>query len=576
MKKFVLGLITGIAITGFIGIIFVFALARIGDRKPVISDASTLVLKLEGDIPEQSPVEIQLPFFESQSQSTVEELWRTLRRAAADPKIKAVVLMPRGVGAGWAKLEELHENLLAFKKSGKRLIAFLRNPGTREYYIATAADKIYMTPEDMLDVKGLRAEVMFVKGALEKVGAQIEVEHVGRYKDAGDMFTRTSMTPESRDVLNQIIDQFWGDMVNTVAAARKKSVEDVRLMLEDGPFLAREALAKGLIDSLKFEDEMYGELKDRLKEKEIQRVSHRDYLKSLGSDGKNKIALIVGSGEITRASEGGGLGGNEGLTAGGMIKQLRLVGNDASIKGVILRVDSPGGDGIASDDILHEVKVLSKKKPLVISMSDLAASGGYFIAMSGDPIVAYPNTLTGSIGVLFGRLNLRGLYDKIGINKEIISRGKYAGLDSEYQPLDDATRAKLRGQIEEFYKGFVTRVAEGRRRKYEEMEPLAQGRVWLGSQAKQNGLVDELGGLDKAIEILKKKANIPLNDGVALVTYPPKRSLLEVLMSSRDDSATVEMKIQSTLEKSVLKGFPIRSWTQGGMLKVMPFVVEVK
>src|SRR5207237_5940381 len=176
-------------------------------------------------------------------------------------------------------------------------------------------------------------------------------------------------------------------------------------------------------------------------------------------------------------------GSGDGITAIGMVKLLRQVENDSSIKGVILRIDSPGGDGIASDDILHELKVLSQKKPVVVSMSDLAASGGYFIAMTGDPILAYPNTLTGSIGVFYGRVNLKGLYDKIGLKKEILSRGKFSRIDSEYGPLSPEERAKLQQEIEIFYKGFVDRVADARKRKYNEVEPLAQGRVRLGTPA---------------------------------------------------------------------------------------------
>src|SRR5258708_34902318 len=223
-----------------------------------------------------------------------------------------------------------------------------------------------------------------------------------------------------------------------------------------------------------------------------------------------------------------------------MIKLIRQVRDDASIKAVILRIDSPGGDGIASDDILHEAKLLSAKKPTVISMSDLAASGGYFIAMTGDPVVAYRNTETGSIGVFFGKINLRGLYDKIGVKKEILTRGRFADIDTEYAPLNTSQRRKLRVEIEEFYRGFVQRVADGRKRKYEDIEALAQGRVWTGAQAKQNGLVDELGGLDRAIEMAKQKAKIAAADKITLVPYPPRRSLLEVLLERGSDAVSLE------------------------------------
>ena len=261
-----------------------------------------------------------------------------------------------------------------------------------------------------------------------------------------------------------------------------------------------------------------------------------------------RIALVVGEGEITRGS-GNSSTDDQGITAAAFTKLLKQVEDDSSIRGVIIRVDSPGGDGVASDDILHEAKNLSKKKPVVISMSDLAASGGYFISMTGDPIVAYPNTLTGSIGVIFARISLHGLYDKIGVNKQMLKRGQYADLDSDYAPLNDEQRQKISGQIDAFYKGFVSRVAEGRKKTFDQIEPLAQGRVWLGAQAKQNGLVDELGGLDRAVELVRQRAHIAASDRITLVPYPGKRSVLDVLFGRPDEAEAIETKLEQVLGK---------------------------
>jgi protease-4 len=439
-----------------------------------------------------------------------------------------------------------------------------------------AADRVFMAPEDELDVKGLRAELIFLKTTLDKVGVQLEFEHVGKYKDAPDMFTRTSPTPETLEVENAILDQYFGNILDTIAQGRKKQVAEVRTLIDDGPFVGKSALNGGLVDALVFEDEMYGELKDRLKLGEIKRIGDRDYAKSLGSggEGPTRIAFVVGQGDITRGSARDGVS-DDGITATGMVKLLRQVENDSTIKGVILRIDSPGGDGIASDDILHEARVLSQKKPTVISMSDLAASGGYFIAMTGDPIVAYPNTLTGSIGVFFGKVNLSGLYDKIGLKKETLTRGRFAGIDTESRSLTEPERAKLRREIEVFYKGFVQRVADGRKRKYDEVEPLAQGRVWLGAQAKQNGLVDQLGGLDSALELVKQRAKIPASERVTLVTYPPRRTLLDLIWNRSDDSAELEALL-GVKARALLGRVPIRSLAQGGILRLMPFSIDVK
>ncbi len=583
MKKFLLGFVIGILFVALVGVILVAAAIRLGgSRRPQVVANSALVLQLEGDLPEQPAMEIPIPFLNNEQPLTIAENWQMLRNAAADSRIQAIVLEPRGLGVGWAKLEELRADILNFKKSGKPVYAFLRGASTKEYYLATAADKVFMSPEDELDVKGLRAELMFFKGTLDKLGVEMEFEHVGKYKDAPDMFTKNESSPETREVLNQLLDQFYGDLINTVAEGRKKSPDAVRALIDNGPFIGKEALDGGLIDALIYEDQMYDQLRQQLKLNTMAKIADHDYSRAadgnLGVDGPTKIALLVGQGDITRGSTNDS--GDNGITSAGMIRQLRAVRDDASIKGVILRIDSPGGDGIASDDILHEAKLLSQKKPTVISMSDLAASGGYFIAMTGDPVVAYRNTETGSIGVFFGKVNLRGLYDKLGVKKEIMKRGRFADIDTEYAPLNDEQRAKLRTEIEVFYKGFVQRVADGRRRKYDDVEPLAQGRVWTGAQAKQNGLVDEIGGIDRAIEMVKQRAKIGASEKITLVAYPPRRNLLQVLMDRDTDLTSMESRIvDSRIETQVRElvgDLPLRVLSRGGILGLMPYRITVR
>jgi protease IV len=574
MKRFAIGFVIGILFCGLVGVILVFAALKIGERKVTVADGSTLVVHLEGEMPEQSPVDLTLPFLEQQQSLTMIEAWQLFHKAATDSRIKAIVLEPRRLSVGWAKLEELHDDIAAFRKSGKPVYAYLRGAGAREYYVATAADKIYMAPEDELDVKGLRVEMMYVKTTLDKLGVQMEFEHAGKYKDAPDMYTRTTPTPETLEVMNQILDQYYGNLVDTIAQGRNKSADQIRAAIDDGPFVGQPAVDNGMIDGLLFEDQVYGDLKTRIKG-DIKRIGEQDYARAAvsGSEGSAKIAFVVGDGEITRGSsrsEGTG----DGITATSMVRLLKQVADDTSIKGVILRIDSPGGDGIASDDILHAAKDLSGKKPVVISMGDLAASGGYFIAMTGDPIIAYPNTLTGSIGVFFGKPVLKGLYDKIGINKDTLKRGKFADIDTDYRPLNDAERAKLKREIDVFYRGFVERVAAGRKRPYDQMEALAQGRVWVGAQAKTNGLIDELGGLDRAVELVKERAKIPASDKVKLMTYPPKRTIWD-LMFDRAEDADVESLI-ARQAKSLVGKLPVKSLMHGGIMELMPYSVVVK
>jgi len=581
MKNFFIGLVVGVLFSGLVLFILVFAAIRVagslagsfGATRPAsVPDSAMLVLKLDGDLPENAPPEIPLPFFEAQNPLAIHDVWEIFHRAASDSRIKGIVLEPRGLSTGFAKLQEVQQEVAQFKKSGKPIVTFLRSPTAREYYLASATDRIFLGPEDGLDLKGMRVESIFLKSGLDKIGVHMDVIHAGKYKDAGDMFTRTDMSPETREVLNGVLEQYYGNLIDVVAQGRRKQSDEIRAVVDQGPFVAGEALTRGLVDQLGYEDQAIENLKNRANNSNLGRVTAKTYLKAprSGSAAPNRIALVIGQGEIISGT-GNESANDRDFTSTGFVKLLRQVENDSSIKGVILRIDSPGGDGIASDEILHEAKNLSKKKPTVISMSDLAASGGYYVSVTGDPIVAYPNTLTGSIGVLFVRPNLHGLYDKLGVGKQQLSRGRYAELDSEYVPLDDDARRKLTSEVDDFYKVFVTRVAQGRKSSFDQIEPLAQGRVWTGTQAKQNGLVDELGGLDRALELVKQKAHIGAGERVTLVPFPGKRSVFDVLVSRSEDLSDVELRI-----KKIIGQVPISALMRGGFLKLMPYSIQVK
>ena len=574
MRNFVIGLVAGILLCGLVLLVLVFAAFRFAGsyaNRPVnVADGSTLVLHLEGDVPERLPAEIPIPLVQRQRALSVEEVWDVLGRAADDSRIRGILFEPRGLDIGWGKMEEIHDDLAEFRrKSGKPVITYLRTPTAREYYLATATDKIFLAPEDSLDVKGLAAESLFFKDTLDKLGVQAEVIHIGKYKDAGDMFTRASMTPETKEQLDAVLDQYYGNLISTIAEGRRKQPDAVRALIDDGPFLAKDAQADGLIDSLGYEDQAVAEMQHRLNQSELTRISARAYLRGDTSRAGRRIALVVGQGMITSGT-GNEAADDEGFTGTGFIKLLHQVGDDPSIQGVILRIDSPGGDALASDDILHAAKDLSRKKPMVISMGDEAASGGYYVAVTGNPIIAYPNTLTGSIGVIFARFVLHGLYDKIGFNEQLLTRGRFADIDSSDAPLSDAARQKLTGQIEAFYRAFVNNVAEGRHKTYDQIDALAQGRVWVGAQAKQNGLVDQLGGLDRAIELLKQQAHMSPGERVSLVPYPGRRSVLDLLFNRSDETA----EVQTRLEKIVGK-VPFEMLSERGFLKVMPFTITV-
>lgn len=572
-----IGLVTGLVLAGMVLIIGALVIAKLGEGRPSIANDGTLILRLEGPIPERAPIDTIFPLLGGTHAVTVVDVWQSLRRAAADPKVKAVVLMPRALEVGWAKLQEIRGDLQEFKKSGKPLLVFLRAPRTPEYYLATAADKIYMVPEDILDMKGLRAELTYFTGAMEKVGVKLEAEHAGKYKDALDSFTRTSMTPETREVLNSMLDGLYGDLIHTVSTARKMTLEETRSLIDNGPFLAEEAVKNKLVDATLYEDQFFDLVSKAIGGAPVKRIALTDYVKAATDEGTHKIAVIVSEGGIIRGgSVDPPFSTETSITVANSVKTLRQVGSDESIRGVILRVDSPGGDAVASDEILREVKLLSKKKPLIISMSDVAASGGYYISMTGDPVLAYPNTITGSIGVIFGKINLRGLYEKLGVKKEVVQRGENATIDSEYFELTPEGRTKLRNGVESVYKTFVQIVADSRKKEYAEIHQLAQGRVWLGSQAKENGLVDELGGLDRAMEMIKDKAKIGRQEQVQIVVYPPRRTLLDQLFTKTapsDDNAPNVMIRKYVHE---ITGLPLEMWEGRGFLKLMPFRIEAR
>jgi protease-4 len=572
MAKFLLGLIAGVALT-FLGIALLgLLLAHFAGRPPQIADNSVLVLRLRGDIPEKAPLELPAMFGQGGPGLTVANVWMALRKAAADPRIKAAVLEPEDLSIGWARLEEMRADVERFRKSGKPVFAYLRAPGTREYYVALAADRIYLGPQEPLMLKGLRAETLSFKNTLDKIGVGVEVEHAGKYKDYGDMFTRPDMSPETREVLNTVVDGLYGNLAARIAAARGKSPDEVRAIIDRGPFTAAQALQAGLVDELRFEDEVWTAMSSRLRGAPTK-VSIGAYVNApapyAGAPARGRIALVVAEGDIVRGESGDSGSGEAALTSYGFDKVLSRVAGDSTIKAAIVRIDSPGGEVTASDEIWRQMNLLSRKKPTVISMSDVAASGGYYMAMTGDPIVADAGTLTGSIGVVFGKPNLHGLYDKLGVTKNAIARGRHADIDSDYTPLSPEERALLRQGIDDSYHDFVSKVAAARRRPFDDIEPLAQGRVWLGSQAAANGLVDQLGGLDAALDLAKKRAGIPAAERVTVEIFPAPTSILDMLLRRQSPDDLLQARLAS-----VFGGMPFHAWMKGGYLRLMPYWVD--
>lgn len=583
MLKFFLGMVVGAILVVVIGVLIIAGIASMRSRPPAVASDSTLILRLDGDLPERAPVELPFEGFGQHTPLTVADTWAILRRAAVDKRIRAIVLEPQNLAVGWAKMQELHAELDNFRKSGKPVYAYLKTPSARDYYVATAASKVYLGPQDLLNLKGVRFELMYFKKTLDKLGITVDVEHDGKYKDFGDMFTRSDMSPETREVMTSIVDRVYGDLVKTIGVSRKKSAAEVEDAINNGPLLSSDVAARGLVDSLCYEDEMFGKLRREINT-EVRKVDAHDYLQNgdfdAGLKTKDKIGFVVAEGDIIRGEPGSS---NETeIQSESFTKLLDKVSNRSDLKGVIVRIDSPGGEVYATDAIWKSMNDLARKKPVVISMSDAAASGGYYMAMNGTPIVAYPETLTGSIGVVYGKPDLHGLYDKLGISKDSIQRGHFAGIDSDYKPLTPEEKEKLKQGIDATYQTFLRRVSDSRKRPVDQIALVAEGRVWLGDQAKENGLVDELGGIDRAIELVKQRARIAPYDTVSLVTFPPRKTLFDLLFNNQSPDASIEARIRMALGIPQAVTLPpvfaapqVRAFLHGGYLSVCPWVLSI-
>ncbi len=526
-----------------------------------------LAFDLRGEIPEPPSSDLT-PFF-GRRPPTLRTLVESLDRAAGDAKVKAVVLRVSFLSdAGWAKVQELRDAIVRFRKSGKPAYAHLEFCGNKEYYLATACDKIYAVPTGLLDVTGLSSETTFLRGSLDKLGVQAQFEGVGKYKNAPNQFTERGFTEPHREQMEALLDSVFELYVTALAKGRGKSREQAEAILDQGPFDAKEALKLGLVDELVYHDQ----LQERLKN--VEGVSPARYVKKargLGFDGRPKLALVFAVGEIVPGeSQESPLGGSF-VGSDTVARAIKSAREDDDIKAVLLRVDSPGGSGTASDVIWREVQLTRKQKPVVVSMGDVAASGGYYIAMGSDDIVAQPGTITGSIGVFSGKFSLRGLYDKIGVSKEILTRGRHAALFSEYQPWTQEERERIHSLMVSFYRDFVGKAAEGRKRSFADIDQIAQGRVWTGAEALRLGLVDRLGGLDTAVSVAKERAKIGKDQEVQLVVLPEKKGFLETLLERQDEGleSSLPADLRFALRWAVLLG-------DGRPLARLPFDLQIR
>jgi protease IV len=550
-------------------------LASTVGREPDVASNSTLVLRIGGDLSEMEPGGVLGQFIEAAP--TVRGMVEMIRKAKTDRRISSLVIKPAGAGALWGKVQEVRDAVADFRRSGKPVIAYLEFGGEQEFYLASACDKVFLMPTASLDLTGMASYELFLRGMLDKIGAYPDALHIGEYKTASNTLTEHTYTPAHREMAESLNTDLYQQLVRGIADGRHKSEAEVKSLIDHGPFLPEEALKAGLIDDLAYEDELDDKVK--LGSGKIKYVDMNDYRQvsptSLGLNRGPKIAVlyaagIIASGKSNYDSPSGNVVGSETL-----VDYLRKARADSAVKAIVLRIDSPGGSAIASDVIWREVMLTKNQKPVIASMSDVAASGGYYIAMPAHAIVAEPSTLTGSIGVVITKFVIDGTLKKLGLNMEGVSQGKYAQMYSPVRPFSPEERARVAENMQATYDTFVEKAAQGRNTTPEKIDAIAQGRVWTGRQAKQLGLVDELGGLDRAVAIAKQRAKIPQDSEVELVIYPPKKSFYEIFRdpfgTDRTSTLTSLLGIGNPRVMQALAA-PLQVFRRGEPLALMPNV----
>jgi len=542
-------------------------------RGPHVSSNSTLLIDVSGDLQETEPSGVLGQLLEAPP--TVRSIVDSLRKAAVDRRVSSVMIRPTSSAALWGKVQEVRDAIIEFKKSKKPIVAYLEYGGDQSYYLASACDKVFLMPTASLDLTGMASYELFLRGALDKIGAFPDTLHVGDYKTASNTFTERTFTPAHREMAESLNTDMYEQLIAGIAEGRHRVPADVRALVDHGPYLPEDAVRAGLVDDLAYEDEIDDKVAlGRGRTTTLRQHEYRNVgLGSLGLGRGPKIAVIYATGIITSGASNFDSPSGQVVGSDTMVEYLRKARADNSIRAIVLRIDSPGGSAVASDVIWREIMLTRERKPVIASMSDVAASGGYYIAMPAHAIVAQPATLTGSIGVVLVRFVIDGTLDKLGVNLETVKQGKYADLFSPVRPFTPEERKKVGDLMQATYDAFVEKAAAGRNTTPERIDAIAQGRVWTGRQAKELGLVDELGGLDRALALAKERAKIAAGSDVELVVFPPKRSIFEVLRGRTDSAAALAAILGDRNARAVeAVTAPLRLFRRGEPLTLMPNV----
>ena len=564
MRRFVLGLFTAIGIVTVLAFIGGgVAVWRLAASGPTLSD--TIVLRAElGAGLATGAGEDPLSELVFGGKQTLRDFLDALERAGNDARVKGLYARLGGDALGLATCQEVRDAIRDFRAKGKFAIAFTDSfgefgPGTRPYYLATAFDEIWLQPLGSVGLIGLHSDIPFFRGALDRLGILPSFAHREEYKTAMNSLTETAMTPPQREEIEDLLRATSGQIVRGIASARKLSEAQVSGLIDRGPLVADEAKAAGLIDRIGYRDEAITRARERAGSgAELTSLSR--YLDGAGRphDSGPKIALIYGVGLVTKGgSTPTPLIGDHELSAQEVGRALRQAFGDPEVRAILFRIDSPGGSAVASETIWREVvRAREHGKPVIVSMGDVAGSGGYYIAAPADKIVAEPGTLTGSIGVLAGKVVVTELLHKLGVTDDPAQRGANAAMFSVFEDFSPSGRERLENFLDVVYRGFKEHVATGRHLSEEQVEAASKGRVWSGEEAKERGLVDELGGYDVALRLAREAAKIPADQPFKLTVFPREKGTIEMIYDrlfnvDRDSDAASPAAVQGLLGQGI-------------------------
>jgi protease IV len=545
-----------------IGVLILFLILLVwAFSKPAamrIPTNGVLVINASGEIAEQQQPDI-FSVFSGMRPLVLHDYLDAMDMAATDSHVTGLVVRIGPLETGWGKLEEMRNHLLSFRKSGKPSICYLGYDGIQnpEYYLASACKEIWLVPTAPVSIRGMMAEALFLRGTLDKLKIVPEFYHIAEFKTAGNTFTEKKFTPAHREEVEGLLHSVYNQYLDDASQGRNMDRAQFEALVNKGPFASSDAVTNKIVDRLGYWDQVQDYFKGR--DHKWSPISLNQYRAFVKNEGSSAIAVVHASGLIISGDSGSTPGGGSVMGGDSVASDIRSARRNSNVKAIVLRVDSGGGSVVGSEVIRREVELANAVKPVVVSMSDVAASGGYWISAPARKIVADRNTITGSIGVLIGKMNVSGLYNLLGMSTDSVATSDNASLFSAQQNFTPSQREYIQKSLDQTYADFTKGVAEGRKMTVEAVDKVGKGRVWSGSQAKGLGLVDELGGLDRAVQVAKELANIPAGESVRLLRYPEERSFFQQLMQREKDTMNESQSLESMLRHIVSQMGPVQA-----------------